>query len=274
MLRGCVKEGYILGNFKLPLRYKEHMDYEQKMRELGIPVIARVEHGLFEGGDFAFLNETTIAVGMADRTNETGVEEIRTQLAPYGYRVIGVPLNPAYLHLDMCFNLVDDHLAVAYYNGLPDAFREELKKLEVKIIPVSEEAIFAHGCNLQALGNHRVISLSRNKEVNREMEKNGMDVIELPITEILKAGGGPHCMELRRAIGGIFGFGPEQVFVGNGADEVLGFCMLSFFKSGMKICFPDITYDFYRTYAKTYRLDFKQFPLKEDFTVNVEDCNH
>ncbi|MCI5900713.1 MAG: aminotransferase class I/II-fold pyridoxal phosphate-dependent enzyme [Lachnospiraceae bacterium] len=81
-------------------------------------------------------------------------------------------------------------------------------------------------------------------------------------------------MELRRAIGGIFGFGPEQVFVGNGADEVLGFCMLSFFKSGMKICFPDITYDFYRTYAKTYRLDFKQFPLKEDFTVNVEDCNH
>ena len=223
MLRGCVKEGYILGNFKLPLRYKEHMDYEQKMRELGIPVIARVEHGLFEGGDFAFLNETTIAVGMADRTNETGVEEIRTQLAPYGYRVIGVPLNPAYLHLDMCFNLVDDHLAVAYYNGLPDAFREELKKLEVKIIPVSEEAIFAHGCNLQALGTHRVISLSRNKEVNRELEKNGMDVIELPITEILKAGGGPHCMELRRAIGGIFGFGPEQVFVGNGADEVLGF---------------------------------------------------
>ena len=81
----------------------------------------------------------------------------------------------------------------------------------------------------------------------------------------------PHCMELRKAIGDEYGFGPEQVFVGNGADEVLGFCMMSFFKPGMKVCFPDITYDFYRTYATTYRLNFVQFPLKEDFSVDVED---
>ena len=81
----------------------------------------------------------------------------------------------------------------------------------------------------------------------------------------------PHCMELRVAIGEEFGFGPEQIFVGNGADEVLGFCMMSFFKPGMKICFPDITYDFYRTYATTYRLNFIQFPLMEDLSVNVED---
>ena len=81
----------------------------------------------------------------------------------------------------------------------------------------------------------------------------------------------PHCTELRRAIGAAFGFGYDQVFVGNGADEVLGFCMLAFFKPGMKVCFPDITYDFYRTYAKTYRLDYEQFPIREDMTVDVED---
>lgn len=81
----------------------------------------------------------------------------------------------------------------------------------------------------------------------------------------------PHCIELRKAIGDEYGFGPEQVFVGNGADEVLGFCMMSFFKPGMKVCFPDITYDFYRTYATTYRLNFVQFPLKEDFSIDIED---
>lgn len=81
----------------------------------------------------------------------------------------------------------------------------------------------------------------------------------------------PHCTELRRAIGAAFGFGYDQVFVGNGADEVLGFCMLAFFKPGMKVCFPDITYDFYRTYAKTYRLDYEQFQIREDMTVDVED---
>lgn len=191
---GCVREGYVLGNFKLPLRYREHTDYEARMAELGVPVVARVEQGLFEGGDFAFLKEDTIAIGMADRSNEVGVEEIRRQLAPYGYRVLGVPLKPEYLHLDMCFNLVDDHLAVAYAEGLPEDFRRELDRLEVQIISVPEEAIFAHGCNLQALGNHRVISLARNEAVNEALERSGMDVIALPITEILKAGGGPHCM--------------------------------------------------------------------------------
>lgn len=191
---GCVKEGYILGKFKLDMRYKEHVDYEKRMEELGVPCIARVENGLFEGGDFMFMNENTIAIGMADRSNEEGVEEIRKQLEPLGYKIIAVPLNPAYLHLDMCFNLVDDHLAVTYYDGLPDEFKKTLKDMDIDLIKVEEAAIFAHGCNLQALGDKRVLSLSRNVGVNRQLRKHGMRVIELPITEILKAGGGPHCM--------------------------------------------------------------------------------
>ncbi|WP_455716738.1 histidinol-phosphate transaminase [Anaerosporobacter sp.] len=81
----------------------------------------------------------------------------------------------------------------------------------------------------------------------------------------------PHCMELRKAIGSVYHVSAEQVFVGNGADEVLGFCMKSFFKPGMKVCFPDLTYDFYRTYAQTYGLDYEQIPLKEDLSINVED---
>lgn len=191
---GCVREGYIMGNFKLPLRYKEHVDYERRMEELGVPKIAEVKEGLFEGGDFGFLNEHWIAVGMADRSNERGVEEIRTQLAPYGYEVTGVPLNPAYLHMDMCFNLVDEHIAVTYQEGLPEEFLRMLAKHDIEMVSVEEESIFLHGCNLQALGNHRVLSLKQNSRVNEELAKRGMDVIELDITEILKAGGGPHCM--------------------------------------------------------------------------------
>lgn len=191
---GCVKEGYILGQFKEPIRYKEHSDYEKRMQELNVPVVARCKEGLFEGGDFAFLNESTIAIGMVARTNQKGVDEIKEQLEPYGYEVIGVPCKEEYLHLDMCFNLVDDHLAVAYKEGLPESFLQVLEKLQIKIINVEEQSIFEHGCNLQSLGNHRVLSLKRNSYVNEELRKEGMEVIELDITEILKAGGGPHCM--------------------------------------------------------------------------------
>ncbi|BCN31367.1 dimethylarginine dimethylaminohydrolase family protein [Anaeromicropila herbilytica] len=191
---GCIKEGYILGRFKEPIRYKEHVDYEAKMEELGIPVVARCEEGLFEGGDFAFLNENTIAIGMVARTNEQGIEEIKKAIEPLGYEVIPVRCKEEYLHLDMCFNLVDDTLAVAYKEGLPSEFVERLEKMGIEIIPVSEESIFAHGCNLQALGDKRVLSLKSNQYVNEELRKRGMKVIELDITEILKAGGGPHCM--------------------------------------------------------------------------------
>lgn len=191
---GCVKEGYILGNFKLPLRYKEQADYERRMAELGIPMIARCREGLFEGGDFAFLREDWIAVGMADRTDRAGLLELKTQLEPLGYRVTGVPLKASYLHLDMCFNLVDDHLAVAYKEGLTEEFLQQLAKEEIEILPVKEEAIFRHGCNLQALGRHRVMSLAGNQEVNEALVKKGMEVIALNVSEILKAGGGPHCM--------------------------------------------------------------------------------
>ena len=185
---GCVKEGYIMG------RYKEHIDYKKRMEELGIPMIGEVKEGLFEGGDFMFMNEHWVAVGMADRTNEAGLGEIKKILEPLGYEVTGVPLKKEYLHLDMCFNLVDDHLAVSYRQGLPEEFRELLAKRNIEIIDVPEEAIYLHGCNLQELGEHRVLSLKQNECVNEKLAAKGMEVIELDITEILKAGGGPHCM--------------------------------------------------------------------------------
>lgn len=191
---GCVKEGYIMGRFKLDMRYKEHVDYKKRMEELGVPMIGEVKEGLFEGGDFMFMNEKWIAVGMADRTNETGLRELRAILEPLGYEVTGVPVKQEYLHLDMCFNLVDEHLAVSYSRGLPEDFRRMLAARDIEIIDVPEEAIYLHGCNLQALGDHRVLSLKRNAAVNEQLAARGMDVIELDITEILKAGGGPHCM--------------------------------------------------------------------------------
>ena len=191
---GCVKEGYIMGRFKLDMRYKEHIDYKKRMEELGIPMIGEVKEGLFEGGDFMFMNEHWVAVGMADRTNEAGLVEIKKILEPLGYEVTGVPLKKEYLHLYMCFNLVDDHLAVSYRQGLPEEFRELLAKRNIEIIDVPEEAIYLHGCNLQALGEHRVLSLKQNECVNEKLAAKGMEVIELDITEILKAGGGPHCM--------------------------------------------------------------------------------
>ncbi|WP_196594209.1 dimethylarginine dimethylaminohydrolase family protein [Pectinatus sottacetonis] len=190
----CLREGYVLGNFREPIRFLEREAYRNRMEELGIPLIAEVKEGLFEGGDFTFLDDNTLAIGMVARTNTKGIEEIKAGISKYGYEVVPVPCDESYLHLDLLFNLVDEKLALVYQKALPADFLQLLKKKGIETINVPDEKVFHLGCNVEALGNKRVISLKSNEYVNTQLDKRGIKVIEVDINEIVKAGGGPHCM--------------------------------------------------------------------------------
>lgn len=63
----------------------------------------------------------------------------------------------------------------------------------------------------------------------------------------------------------------EQVFVGVGSDDVLAMAFLTFFNSKKPILFPDITYSFYDVWAELYRIPYETIPLKENFSLNVQD---
>ncbi|MGE4276800.1 MAG: histidinol-phosphate transaminase [Lawsonibacter sp.] len=80
----------------------------------------------------------------------------------------------------------------------------------------------------------------------------------------------PEAVDLRRAIADFYNVEPNQVFCGNGSDEVLGLCFYAFFTPGKKVVFPDITYSFYPVYTELFHLDYEQIPLNEDFTLPVD----
>lgn len=80
----------------------------------------------------------------------------------------------------------------------------------------------------------------------------------------------PEAVELRKALAEYYGLKPEQVFCGNGSDEVLGLCFYAFFSPGKTVVFPDITYSFYPVYTELFGLDYEEIPLHEDFTLPVE----
>ncbi len=80
----------------------------------------------------------------------------------------------------------------------------------------------------------------------------------------------PEASALRQAIAEYHGLKAEQVFCGNGSDEVLGLCFYAFFTPGKKVVFPDITYSFYPVYTQLFGLDYEEIPLNEDFTLPVE----
>ncbi len=80
----------------------------------------------------------------------------------------------------------------------------------------------------------------------------------------------PEARALREAAADYYGLTPEEVFVGNGSDEVLAFAFQAFFDPGDTIVFPDITYSFYPVYCNMFGIRYRQAPLNGDFTVPVE----
>ncbi|MFJ7934664.1 histidinol-phosphate transaminase [Sporosarcina sp. NPDC096371] len=80
----------------------------------------------------------------------------------------------------------------------------------------------------------------------------------------------PTADDLRKTIGRQYGLAAEEVFVGNGSDEVLAFSFMAFFEPGQPIRFPDVTYSFYPVYAKLFDIPYEEVALNTDFTLPVD----
>lgn len=96
-----------------------------------------------------------------------------------------------------------------------------------------------------------------------------IQVMQETVNESLRLYPNPACDELRVGISQYYGLTKEQVFVGNGSDELLAFSFLAFFNPGSPILFPDITYSFYPVYAALFNIEYQLVPLNEDFSISV-----
>ncbi len=90
-------------------------------------------------------------------------------------------------------------------------------------------------------------------------------------TEALRLYPDPNSDALKQSIAKLHGLTANQVFVGNGSDEVLAHVFLGLLKHEHPILFPDITYSFYPVYCKLYDISFDNIPLSDDFSISVAD---
>lgn len=81
----------------------------------------------------------------------------------------------------------------------------------------------------------------------------------------------PNSSKLKNTLANYYSVKAENVFVGNGSDEVLALLFLAFFKQDKPILFPDISYSFYPVYCKLYGIDYKTPPLSDDFSIDFAD---
>jgi N-dimethylarginine dimethylaminohydrolase len=193
--------GVVLCRMGKPQRGHEPDAQAARYRELGIPILGRIEPpGRLEGGDLVWLDDRTVAVGRGYRTNDAGIEQLRALLGDLVGEVIAVAL-PHWrgpedvFHLMSILSPIDRDLAVAYSPLMPVAFRQRLLERGVALIEVPHDEFETMGANVLALGPRRCVMLAGNPQTHARLERAGVEVVEYEGREIsLKGGGGPTCL--------------------------------------------------------------------------------
>lgn len=98
-----------------------------------------------------------------------------------------------------------------------------------------------------------------------------MAAIQAALNESLRLYPDPNGAALKQALSARFGLQPDQVFVGNGSDEVLAHAFMGLLKHDGPLLFPDITYSFYPVYCGLYGIRYRAIPLDSELSIRVED---
>ena len=156
--------------------------------------------GTLEGGDVAWLDQNTLAVGHTYRTNEEGISQLEGLLQPKGIEIIVVEL-PHYkgesdvFHLMSILSPVDKNLAVVYSPLMPIKFRNELLERGFQLVEVPEQEFDSMGCNVLAVAPRDCLLVAGNPITRKLLEDAGASVHVYEGNEIsVKGGGGPTCL--------------------------------------------------------------------------------
>lgn len=98
-----------------------------------------------------------------------------------------------------------------------------------------------------------------------------IEALKLEAADTLRLYPDPNSDALKQAIAQTYHLNTNQVFVGNGSDEVLAHVFQALLKHDKPLLFPDITYSFYPVYCGLYDIQYQTIPLGDDFSINLDD---
>lgn len=193
--------GMIICNMGKAGRRNEPDAQAQVFKDHDIPILGVIESpGTVEGGDVAWLDPETLAVGLSYRTNQSGIDQLKAFLKPKGIEIVVADL-PHYKGVNDVFHLmsilspVDKDLAVVYSPLMPIRFRNELQERGFELVEVPEEEFESMGCNVLAIAPRHCVMVEGNPLTKSLLEEFGCEVETYTGSEIsVKGGGGPTCL--------------------------------------------------------------------------------
>ena len=186
------------------LRSAEPALHEAAYRELGIPVLGRVDPpGQVEGGDCVWVDDKTLAIGRGVRTNQDGIQQVANLLAPHGISVYGYDLplwhgEEACLHLMSVISPLADDLALVFSPLLPAPFYQMLRARGITLVEGDADEFHAsNGLSLNVLPTspRQVIAVAGFPKTKAAMEAAGCTVKTFEADALcIACEGGPTCL--------------------------------------------------------------------------------
>ena len=104
--------------------------------------------------------------------------------------------------------------------------------------------------------------------------KSVLDAVNSAEVSKLNLYSDPECKLLKNKLAEIYGVKKENIYVSNGSDDILNFSFMAFCGDEVEALFPEISYGFYKVYADLYGVKYSRIPLKDDFTIDINNyCN-
>ena len=172
---------FLVGNLKHNIRKPEVGEIITLLNNLKMNYIV-INSNIFEGGNMIIYNENTIILGVSERTDI----DIVKILEPYG-EVLIVDLPKEFIHLDLAINFASREIAIGYLDSIP---------LDVNYFRLDYDLWYRMIPNFLVIEDGKILAPEENRKYLKILEKEGIDVIYTPFSEIMKGGGSIRCATL------------------------------------------------------------------------------
>jgi N-dimethylarginine dimethylaminohydrolase len=197
----AVDDGLILMNPGKTSRVAEAQAHDNFCAQLEIPVLGQIRlPGTAEAGDIVWLDPKTLLIGHGYRTNQPGIDQMRSLLAANGVEVLAAPLPygrgpSACLHLMSLMSMLDEHTILVDLPWLAVETVELLRARAFRLIEIEYSERDTLACNVLSLGSKRLVAIEENVITNQRLREAGFNVRTFAGSEIcINGSGGPTCL--------------------------------------------------------------------------------
>ena len=190
-------EGAILTRPAMAARRGEERYIAEALGKIGVPIVRTISgDGMFEGANAMWVDRHTCVVSTGSRCNRSGFEQVKYELERMGVEVWHMQQPYSNIHIDGLMCPASNDTILIHAPQVPYDIVDMLKKKGYKILeaPSRTEVRETFACNFVALEPGYILMPEGSPRTRELLEKNGIKVKTVNISEIMKGKGALHCI--------------------------------------------------------------------------------